>query len=274
MCGAPRVQEDMDSVSARLPWLGMRLLDQFRVKIPISLSVFHPVIFVILSNNFLFKMQIKPFIALFLLFLFGSTQAQDEKSDKSFFASLSAGTGFNSPINYPFRGDTQFTFINPGVYSGVALGYGPYEILDLTELFWGISASYTKVSTSETKLAYYNDVKAKLIIETIPILIWVKLQTNTKLSPFIEAGIGYSRLNFLERYTGRHSDISFNYWALGYKSGAGLSYRYSNDIAFESGIYSFTVEKEYVVRDGRNQRAGIFVRNVVFVYELRLNIKL
>lgn len=156
------------------------------------------------------------YLKIFLLFCFiGVAYSQNGNTSKSFYLTFSAGTALNNPVSYYFFRETDDRLINPGFYTSIAVGYGAFDLIELTQLFLSFSIGYTKVSTSEFQLEYFPS-KAKLIIETFPMLFWSRLQTNSKLSPFIEIGIGFSKLNFIERYSDRLNGASFSYWALGY----------------------------------------------------------
>lgn len=211
----------------------------------------------------------------FLVMIFFATLIipQSENKSKYFSLSLSGGTCINGPISYYFYGETEDEFINPGLYVNFGVGYGPFRILDLTEFSLAVTAGYTKVSTSVIELEHYPS-DAQLIIETFPILIWGRLQTDTKLSPFIELGIGASRLNFIERYSYGLNGTSFNYWAFAYASGAGLKYIISEDFEIALAVSSITNEKEHIEMNDRDHNAGINVRNVVYVYYLRVDYNL
>jgi hypothetical protein len=183
--------------------------------------------------------------------------------------SVSGGTCINNPVSHYFYGETEDEIINPGWYVNLGLGYGPFKILDLTEFRLSITAGYTKVSTSVIELKH-TPSDAQLIIETFPILIWGKLQTNTKLSPFIEVGLGASRLNFIERYSYyRLNGTSFNYWSLAYGFGAGLSYKLSVDFELVLAVDNLTNEKEHIEENDRYHEAGINVRNSSYVYYVK-----
>ena len=211
----------------------------------------------------------------FLVIIFFATLIipQSENKSKYFSLSLSGGTCTNNPISYYFYGETEDEFINPGLYVNFGVGYGPFRILDLTEFSMAVTVGYTKVSTSVIELEHYPS-DAQLIIETFPVLIWGRLQTDTKLSPFIELGIGASRLNFLEMYSYGLNGTSFNYWAFAYASGAGLKYIISEDFEIALAVSGITNEKEHIEMNDRYHNAGINVRNVVYAFYLRVDYNL
>jgi len=214
-------------------------------------------------------------VTTFLLVIFFTTliNPQSENRSKYFSLSLSGGTCLNNPVNYYFYGETEDEIINPGLQVNLGVGYGPFGILDLTEFSMALTAGYTKVSTSVIELEHYPS-DAQLIIETFPILIWGRLQTDTKLSPFIELGVGASRLNFIERYSYGLKGTSFNYWAFAYASGAGLKYKISAEVEIALAVCSITNEKEHLEMNDRDRYAGIKIRNVVYVYYLRVDYNL
>jgi hypothetical protein len=211
-------------------------------------------------------------VVLVLSFI-GIINPQGENNSKFFSLSISGGTCMNNPGSYYFYRETEDEIINPGLYVNLGIGYGPFRILDLTEFFLSLSAGYTKVSTSVIELEYYPS-NAQLIIETFPILIWGKLQTKTKLSPFIELGIGTSRLNFIESYSYRLNGTSFNYWSFAYGFGAGLNYKISTDVDLALAVDNLTNEKEHIEINDRDHKSGINLRNSVYVYYLKVNVNL
>ena len=213
-------------------------------------------------------------ISLLLMISFATLiNAQSENKNKFFYVNISGGISINNPVDYYFYRETKNTIINPGLYGNLGIGYGPFSILDPTELFLSLTGGYTKVSTSVIELEYYPS-DAKLIIETFPILIWGKLQTDTKLSPFIELGIGVSRLNFIERYSQGLNGASFNYWSFAYGFGAGLSYKFSTDVELVFAADNLTNEKEHIEINDRDHKSGINLRNATVVYYLKVNINL
>lgn len=202
------------------------------------------------------------------------TFSQSDSTKRNFSAIISGGIAINDPINYYFFRETEYTLINPGFYGSIGLEYGPIDIVELTQLFLSISAGYSRVSTSEQQLENFPST-VNLIIETFPILIWAKLQTNTKLSPFVELGIGYSKLNFLETYSNEAlNGASFNYWALAYSFGAGLNYKISQNFELALVVQKITNEKEKIEENDRYHKSGILIRNIVVPISLRIKIKL
>jgi len=213
-------------------------------------------------------------ITFFLLITFiGTVHPQNENNKQSFSVIISGGTSLNNPITYFFYSESKDKLINPGLCGSVGIEYGPFEIVDITQLFFSMSAGYTKVSTSEYQLENFPS-NAQLIIETFPVLFWGKLQTDTELSPFIEIGIGISKLNFIERYSNRLNGTSLNYWSLGYAFGAGLNYKISPKYEVSLVTHSLTNEKNKMVENDRGHLSGINVRNTVLAFSLRVNIKL
>ena len=213
-------------------------------------------------------------LSVFMIFCFsGFIKSQENYNKKQFSLLISGGTCFNSPAGYYFFRETDNKLFNPGLYGSLGIEYGPHKIVELTQLFFSVSVAYTKVSTSEFDLNYFPST-AKLTIETIPILFWGKLQTDTRLSPFVEIGIGYSKLNFIEKYSNNSlNGTSFNYWALGYGFGAGLNYRFSESFELALGAQSLSNENENIVENDRDHKSGIAVRNEVNPIYLRLKIK-
>lgn len=203
----------------------------------------------------------------------GIIYPQSETKNKGFSLSIAAGIGINDPVSVYFYRETEDEIINPGLYVNFGIGYGAFKVLDITEVFLSLTAGYTKVSTSIIELEYYPS-DAQLIIETFPILLWGKLQTDTKLSPFIELGIGTSMLNFIERYSDRLNGTSFNYWSFAYGFGAGLNYKLSTDVELVLAIDNLTNEKEHIEINDRDHKSGINIRNIIYVYYLKVNINL
>ncbi len=222
---------------------------------------------------YLSEKNLKKIVFVLLFISIGIIYPQTDNQNQFFSINFSGGTSINNPITYYFYRETEDKLINPGLYGSLGIEYGPFEIIDLTEMFFSFSAGYTKVSTSEYQLDNFPST-AQLIIETFPILFWSKLQTDTRLSPFIEVGIGVSKLNFIERYTNRLSGASFNYWSLGYGFGAGLNYRVSPKYEIALVAHNLTNEKHKMVENDRYHLSGINVRNTVLAFSLRVNIKL
>lgn len=200
--------------------------------------------------------------------------SQPNQEDRNFSVFLSGGTSLNSSGNYFFYKETEDVLFKPGIYGNIGIEYGGIDLLDLTQLFISISAGYSKVSTGEQLL---NDTPtyANLIIETVPILIWAKLETKSRLSPFVELGIGGSWLNFDESYSMDFlKGTSFNYWALSLGFGAGVSYRISNIFDISIVIQNITSEKEHIEKNDRNHKSGIRLRGVIIPICMKLKIKL
>lgn len=213
-------------------------------------------------------------LTLILILFYSFTLAQGDINPKLFSLSVAGGTSISNPINWYFYESSDYDIINPGLYGNLGFEFGPINILDLSQLFLSTSFSYTSVSIPEHILIYDNSF-AKLKIETLPILFWIRLQTNSKLSPFVEVGLGASHLQFNETYSvGFIDNASFSYWAFGYGLGAGLKYSCSDDLDISLAVQQLTNEKENIVEVNRVHRTGIWVRNVVIPIFLRVNVKL
>jgi opacity protein-like surface antigen len=212
---------------------------------------------------------------LLLLILFNSFAiAQGEINPKLFSLSVAGGVSISNPINWYFYESSDYDLINPGLYGNMGFEFGPITILDLSQLYLSTTIGYTSVSIPDHKLRYDNSF-SKLKIETLPILFWIRLQTNSKLSPFIEVGLGASRLQFEETYSVSFiNDATFSYWAFGYGLGAGLKYSLSDEIDISLAVQQLTNEKENIVEANRSHRTGILVRNVVVPIFLRVNVRL
>ena len=209
-----------------------------------------------------------------VLSFIGLIYPQSESKNKFLLLSIAGGTCVNAIANTYFYDQSNDEIINPGLYFNFGVGYGPFDLVELTELYLSLTAGYTKVSTSKVQLERLPS-EAQLIIETFPILFWVKFQTDTKLSPFIELGIGASRLNYIERYSWyRINTTSFNYWAFAYGLGAGLNYKISPVVEIALAADNLTNEKEHIEINNRDKKSGIKIRNSVYVYHLKVNINL
>lgn len=207
-----------------------------------------------------------------LLILFCvSVSYSQENDNKSFSINSTIGIALNNPFNFYFLYEEDYTQINPGPYVHLGLNYGPLYLVDLTQIYFRLSIGYTKVSTSEIKLNHFPS-KAKLIIETYPILFWFKIQTATKLSPFIELGLGISNLHYNEKYPDTRLEASFNYWGFAYSMGGGLSYKLTSDINLSLGLQNIINEKEKLVTLYRGYRAGIEERNIIIAYYINLEV--
>ena len=214
----------------------------------------------------------KKTILLIILCFANIANSQSNPSRKNFSVVISSGTSLNDPIAYYFYGQTEAKYINPGYAGSAALEYGPFDIVELTQLFLSLSVGYTKVSTTEYEINDYRST-AKLSIETFPILLWWRVQTNTTLSPFVEVGIGISKLNFIEQYSSKRiNSTSFNYWALGYGFGAGLNYKISNNIEIALVLQRLAIEKEKILKNNPDYESGIWVRNIVSPISLRFKL--
>jgi opacity protein-like surface antigen len=218
-------------------------------------------------------MRIFLFSVLIMICFSGIINSQENFNKGRFSLVISGGTSFNIPSNYYFFRETDDKLFNPGLYGSLGIEYGPFKIVELTQLFLSVSIAYTNVSITEFNLKYFPST-AKLTIETFPILFWGKLQTDTRFSPFVEIGIGYSKLNFMEKYSSNSlNGASFNYWALAYGFGAGLNYRISENFELALVAQTLTNENEKLVENDRNHKSGIAVRNTVVPLFLRVNIK-
>lgn len=213
------------------------------------------------------------FIVIFIFSISNNLLSQTEVNRKYFSIFFSAGTALNTPINYYFFGETKDRILNPGVYGNIGLQYGPFKVIDLSELFFSVSVAYTKVSTSEFQLENFPS-NAQLTIETFPVLCWCRLKTNTKISPFVEIGMGISKLNFIEKYSDRLNGTSFSHWALATCFGAGINYDISENIGIDIQVQVLSNEKEKLVENDRNHLSGIPIRNVVNTISLKAIIKI
>ena len=213
-------------------------------------------------------------ILLLIILLFSCSFAQRDTNQKFFSISFSGGTSISNPANWYFYESSEYGLFNPGLYGNLGFEFGPINIFDLSQLFLSTSIGYTGVSISDHKLRFDNSF-ANLKIETIPVLFWLRLQTNSKLSPFVEAGIGATYVQFNESYSVAFiNDVSFNYWSLGLGFGAGVKYSLNDFIDLSLGVQQLISEKEKMVLINRDYDTGIQIRNVTVPIYLRANIKL
>ena len=80
--------------------------------------------------------------------LSGIINSQENLNRGHFSLAISGGTSFNSFASYYFYREREDRLINPGLFGSVGVEYGPFNILELTQLFLSGSIAYTKVSTS------------------------------------------------------------------------------------------------------------------------------
>ena len=220
------------------------------------------------------KRNVMKKILLLIILLFSFSFAQEDTDQKFFSISFSGGTSISNPANWYFYESSDYAVFNPGIYGNLGFDFGPINILYLSQLFLSASIGYTGISISDHKLRFDNSF-ANLKIETVPVLFWLRLQTNSKLSPFVEAGIGATYVQFNESYSVAFiNDASFNYWSLGLGLGAGIKYSLNDFIDLSLGIQQLISEKEKMVLISRNYDTGIQIRYVTVPIYLRANIKL
>lgn len=213
-------------------------------------------------------------ILLVLILLFSISFAQEDSTQKLFSITFSGGTSISNLGNWYFYESPDYGLFKPGLYGNIGFDFGPINILELSQLFLSTSIGYTKISISDHKIRHNNSF-ANLKIETMPVLFWLRLQTNTKLSPFVEAGIGASYVQFNESYSVSYiNDADFNYWSLGIGFGAGIKYSLNNFIDLSLGVQQLMSEREKLVFILNDYDTGIQTRYVVVPIFLRANIKL
>lgn len=213
-------------------------------------------------------------ILLFIVLLFCISFAQEDSRQKLFSISLAGGTAISNPGNWYFYESPDYGVFKPGLYGNLGFDFGPINILELSQLFLTTSVGYTKISISD-HIIRYNNSSANLKIETLPVLFWLRLQTNTKLSPFVEAGIGAIYVQFNESYSAAYiNDAELNYWSFGIGFGAGIKYSLNDFFDLSIGIHQLISEREKLVFILNDYDTGIQVRHVVVPIFLRANIKL
>jgi hypothetical protein len=197
---------------------------------------------------------------IFISFLISFCIYSQELNDKFFIHPvIKFGTMF-SGINYweftaSYSYEDDFRSINPNIFIGGGIETRNINIGWDASLTFRSEISYGKAKTTEITV---RGDKADFQVTSIPIMFWIKLKSNGKLSPFIKIGAGAEKSEFVQSYH-RLSVYSFNAedWFFCYGIGAGIEFNLHNNFSISLFVDALTKEDGFIIEILRPEQRTI-----------------
>jgi hypothetical protein len=161
--------------------------------------------------------------------------------------------------------------IRPGVGFGIGLEYGPIVRLQGALLIPSIEVSYGQ----ERAELNFERGTIEAGIQRLPILLWVKIISESNLSPFLRLGAGIAKTDYREvGYHDRGPNIRFHEWHFAWAFGTGLNYQLSRTIAGEFFFEDWISEQNIVGLNSIGYEDGLYGRFGILALGLRAIVSL
>jgi opacity protein-like surface antigen len=183
----------------------------------------------------------------------------DDPPTAHFAIAIYGGPTFGSTDWYFIQSDHRFP-----VYSALTIGgaiqYGPILKLDGAQLFASVEIAHGEIGTDEQDISNQISTRkpdetytALMSIERMPIMFWLTVVSDNRLSPFVRAGVGTSRTDFRELYSFMNGpSVSFHRWDFTWGIGGGLDFRLASmiDVALFLDDWVTTSDMFYMTATG------------------------
>lgn len=193
-----------------------------------------------------------------------STEAQ-RILDPHFSIIGAVGAGWDGGRKWTFE-SYDYAPITPGMSFSVGLEYGP-----LVRLAGALVAPSVELSFGEERAS--QSFPAGLVtggIQRMPIMLWVRVMSETELSPFLRIGAGVAKTDFREDASSRRgATIRFHEWHFSWGFGGGLNYQIADRISTELFIDVWESEADILGPNSRGRQDGIFDRYGLQAFGLR-----
>lgn len=201
------------------------------------------------------------FSLLFIIQCFG----QDAQEEFLLKPSIHFGTMFSGLSSWPFPatyiGEKAIYPINPNLYFGVAIATKDLLNIADAKLNLLLEFSYGFAKTKKLQLA---GSSADMKINNLPIVLWVRLKSGERISPFVQLGAGLEQHEFKQTYYDKNEfNVDLIKWFFCYGIGAGIKFNFFEKLGF--AIFVETVVKEhgfnFIILEPRYQRINYDFRN-------------
>jgi opacity protein-like surface antigen len=191
---------------------------------------------------------------------FGRAQSEDRRGLNLAF---SIGTAFNDPGTWSFYGGPNHVIVRPGISGNIGIEYGPFSVTSASQLYLCMDVGFTQTKTAEVEFQRNGTEQAKWT--AVPILAWVRLTTNSSLSPYVQLGVGLINFRFVESHSifSDYLDTDLQYWAFGWGGGAGVEWRMSDKIRLSLFVTHLSAEGTRTQPRWDGSLNGIYLRHVI-----------
>jgi hypothetical protein len=145
--------------------------------------------------------------------------------------------------------------LRPGLGVGLGFEYGP-----IIRLHGALMSSSIEVAYGQE----YSDIgnssgTIEAGIQRLPIMLWVRIISETDLSPFLCLGAGAARTDFREiaSYVGG-PNIRFHKWHFSWGIGGGLNYQIDRTIGIELFLDAWMSEGDIIDRSSTGYEDGVY----------------
>ncbi len=200
------------------------------------------------------------------------------------------GSAFSGLTSYHFNGQLISTSSEYSDYSTVYPGFAfgaSIESMDILSIYnarlsLSLDGYYGESSTGDVAIQYSLDDSlrniyrgnARFTVSSLPIIFWIKLRAEGKISPYIKIGTGAERSGIKVKYdkTNRF-DINLSQWYWAWTIGTGITINYSDDILFT--LFGDVIIKEHWFNEGTYpQNINLDSRNSILFCGLKVGYRL
>ena len=166
------------------------------------------------------------------------TVAQTQKHTPHFSAIFTYGASFGDSKHW-FLDDVELKLfpVKPMFAYSAGIQYGPIieiygaYMLPSLEIGFGSTKTNTSIIKPSSIIRFNEKYLADHAIQRIPVMLWMTITTETKLTPYVRFGMGISNTRFMEVYSYESIYyLRFQKWALTWGIGGGIQYTLSNEL--------------------------------------------
>lgn len=170
------------------------------------------------------------------------------------------------PVNWNFmddRTDNKY-HVNSLLAFSAGIQYGPVLKIDGAVLYSSLEMGFGTLKTKSCEIVPISDTRrdekeyyANLEIQRIPVMFWMTITTEMKLSPFVRFGAGASNTGFKEVYTyERGPSVQFRKWAFTWGIGGGVRLTTSDESELALFLDDWITNAELVGKSSTNLRSN------------------
>ena len=211
------------------------------------------------------------FISIALVLLKPVYSVGQEKSlDAHFSVTTALGGGWSGVKRWTFQ-SCDCALVKPGIGVGLGLEYGPVLQLEGALLIPSIEISFAEESASRS----FPTGSIEGGRQRMPIMVWAKIISNQRLSPFLRVGAGIEKTDYRESSLARWGPtIRFHQWQFSWGLGGGLNYQVGSAIALELFVDDWVTEEDILAVNSFGDTDGIFGRSGMYIFGARAVIAL
>jgi opacity protein-like surface antigen len=198
-----------------------------------------------------------------------------------FGASVAVGWSEPDPSSWSFPGVSDVD-VGSGLGYSFAISYGPVPFFSGALLSASAEVSHTHAQTDDEALkspccGYALEGTARMDLSVTGLLICARLAGPSRLSPFVQFGVGSARVAFSEQYSwDALRDVEFDYWRFAYGAAAGLQFEISPRWRLMGSLRSIIVPGDKI--EARTHWAGgdtgVYDRAASFMGGIHLEVRI